>query len=242
MPANWIITGSFKGVVDVKGPAGELVSLGGYQMGYVNPLPGTPANMMTGPPRPPAQALGLFLDVSFGRALSRGQASYQIIEHAPVPYQGGQSAYILFKYNTQGKSQQGLALVTVAPVDNTSWLFYSSIVSAPAEQFAQELPTLWAIWKSWSVNPAVFRERMDAAVQSMRETSRIISESYANTQRTYDNVNAAWSQVIRGVTTVENVVTKSRVDVDTNVVDRVVRDLNEQGYNYEVVPLAELVQ
>jgi hypothetical protein len=200
--------------------------------------------MMTGPYRPPASALGLFLDVSFGHALSRRQATYEVIEQAPTPSPtgAGQAAYILFKYSTQGKSQQGLAFVSTSQIDNTQWLFYSSIVSSPAERFNQDLPTLWAIWKSWSVNPAVFRERMDAAMQSMRETSRIISESYANTQRTYDNVNAAWSQVIRGVTTVENVVTRARGDVDTNIVDRVVRDLNEQGYNYRVVPLPELVR
>ena len=70
---------------------------------------------------------------------------------------------------------------------------------------------MWEIWKSWSVNPAVFRERMDAAMRSIRET------------------------------TVENVVTRTRVDVDTNVVNRVVDDLNAQGYNYRVAPLGELV-
>jgi hypothetical protein len=48
--------------------------------------------------------------------------------------------------------------------------------------------------------------------------------------------------VIRGVTTVENVVTRIRTDVDTNVVDRLVEDLNAQGHNYRVVPLPELVQ
>lgn len=242
LPANWTITGSYKGVVDAQGPDGQMVSLGGYQVAYTNPLPGTPPNIPTGPYRAPAQALGLLLDVSFQRALSRGLAQYQVIEQAPVQSPGGQSAYIMFKVNAQGKAQQGLALVTTKPIDNSQWFLYSSIVSSPVERFAQDLPTLWAIWKSWSVNPAVFRERMDAAIQSMRETSRIISETYANTQRTYDNVNAAWSQVIRGVTTVENIVTRVRTDIDTNIADRVVRDLNEQGYNYRVVPLPELVQ
>lgn len=242
LPAGWRITGSFKGTVDVAGPNGQLVSLGGYTVGYVNPLPGTPANIMTGPYRAPVQALPAYIDVMFNRVLSRGQAQYQMIEHAPFPYQGGQGAYILFRLTAQGKSSMGLSMVTTAPVDNTQWFFYNSSVAAPAERFAQDLPTMWEIWKSWSVNPAVFRERMDAALRSMRETTRILMETNENTRRTYDNVNHAWSQVIRGVTTVENVVTRVRTDVDTNVVNRVVEDLNAQGYNYRVVPLPELVQ
>lgn len=242
LPAGWRITGSFKGVVDASGPAGQVVSLGGYTVGYTNPLPGTPANLMTGPYRGPLQALPAYIDSQFQRALSRGISKYEMIEHAPIPYQGGQGAYILFKLTGGGKSQTGLAMVCTAPVDNLQWYYYNSIVSAPTERFEQELPTLWEVWKSWSVNPAVFRERMDAAMQSMRETSRILQETNENTRRTYDNVNHAWSQVIRGVTTVENVVTRTRTDVDTNVVNRVVEDLNAQGYNYRVVPLPELVQ
>jgi hypothetical protein len=59
-------------------------------------------------------------------------------------------------------------MVCTAPIDNLQWYYYNSIVSAPSERFEQELPTLWEIWKSWSVNPAVFRERMDAALRSVR--------------------------------------------------------------------------
>jgi hypothetical protein len=242
LPAGWRITGSYKGTVDAAGPSGELVSLGGYTVAFANPMPGTQANLITGPIRPPAQAFAAYLDVTFQRALSRGIARYQVIEQAPVQSDGGQAAYLNFRVESQGKAQQGLALVSVKPVDASQWFLYCSVVSSPAERFAQELPTLWEIWKSWSVNPAVFRERMDAAIRSMRETSKILTDTYWNTQRTYDNVNTAWSQVIRGVTTVENLVTRTRHDVDTNVVDDVVRSLNEQGYNYRVVPLPELAQ
>ena len=242
LPAGWRITGAFKGTVDIAGPADQLVSLGGYTVGYTNPPPGTPSTILTGPYRGPLQAFPAYIDAMFQRALSRGLAQYQMIEHTPIPYQGGQGAYILFRLNAQGKSSMGLAMVCTAPVDNTQWYYYNSAVSAPAERFSQDLPTMWEIWKSWSVNPAVFRERMDAALRSMRETTRILQEANENTRRAYDNVNMAWSQVIRGVTTIENVVTRTRADVDTNIVNRVVEDLNAQGYNYRVVPLPELVQ
>ncbi len=101
---------------------------------------------------------------------------------------------------------------------------------------------MWAMWKSWSVNPAVYRERMDAALKSMRETWAIMQESHEHTQRVYDNVNEAWSETIRGVTTVEDRDTGRRSQVDTNHVDKVVELLNEKGYRYRVVPTQELVR
>jgi hypothetical protein len=73
-------------------------------------------------------------------------------------------------------------------------------------------------------------------------TPSLAGYEFTPSQRTYDNANAAWDQVIRGVTTVENVVTQRRAEVDTNSVDQVVRDLNQHGYQYRVVPLPELVK
>jgi hypothetical protein len=48
--------------------------------------------------------------------------------------------------------------------------------------------------------------------------------------------------VIRGVTTVEDIVTKERADVSTNSADDLLRLLNERGYQYRQVPLGELVR
>jgi hypothetical protein len=44
------------------------------------------------------------------------------------------------------------------------------------------------------------------------------------------------------VTTIEDVVTRGRADVDTNNVDEVLRRLNENGNQYRQVPLPELVR
>ncbi|MCX6627840.1 MAG: hypothetical protein NTW28_09450, partial [Candidatus Solibacter sp.] len=162
LPAGWRITGSFKGVVDAVGPNGEGVSLGGYQQAFVSPLPGSPATMMSGPYRPPIPALHQYLDIQTQRAISRGLTTVRILEQAPVQAQTGQAAYISYEVASQGQALQALAMVNTSPIDNTTWLYYMSVVQAPKARFAQELPTLWAIWKSWSVNPAVFRERMDA--------------------------------------------------------------------------------
>jgi hypothetical protein len=53
----------------------------------------------------------------------------------------------------------------------------------------------------------------------MRETWKVIQSAHDYQQHTCDKVNMAWDQVIRGVTTIEDIYTKERADVDTNHVD-----------------------
>jgi hypothetical protein len=243
LPAGWKIGSSWKGIVDATGPNGQLIIFGYYQqvmVSYFGQRPQIPG-FLTGPYRAPAAALAAYVDSYTGFALSRGQGKMRIIEQVPVQGAGGQSAYISYDVELQGRVARGLALISTAPIDQTTWVYYMSSVATPRERFAQDFPTMWEMWKSWTVNPAVFRERMDSAIRSMRETFRILQESHANTQRTYDRTNLAWSQTIRGVTTIENTVSGWRGDVETRHVDEIVRQLNENGYQYRVVPLPELI-
>jgi len=243
LPAGWKIGSSWKGIVDATGPNGQLIIFGYYQQVAVNYFGQRPQipGFLTGPYRAPAAALAAYVDSYTGFALSRGQGRLRIIEQVPTQGAGGQSAYISYDLEMQGKAARGLALISTAPIDNTTWVFYMSSVATMRERFNQDFPTMWEMWRSWTVNPAVFRERMDSALRSMRETFRILQETNANTQRTYDRTNLAWSQTIRGVTTIENTVSGWRGDVETRHVDEVVRQLNENGYQYRVVPLPELV-
>jgi hypothetical protein len=243
LPAGWRIAGYYKGTVDILGPSGESANFGGYNVVYSQPVPGTPPTVATGPYRPPAAALALHYDVQLQRAISRGATTFRVLEQAQTPSDGGQAAYISFLLTSQGQSFQGLAMVSTKPVDATSWMYYMSVVgAAPPDRFAAMLPTMWEMWKSWSVNPAVYRERMDQALQSMRDTYKIIQGVNDNRQRASDNVNTAWSQVMRGVTTVEDVVGQRRGDFDTGIAEDVVRHMNAQGYQYRVVPLQELTR
>ena len=243
LAAGWRIGSSWKGIVDAAGPQGQLLILGYYQQvmtTWSGPPPAIPGYIL-GPYRDPVSALQSYIDSYLKGALRRREATFRLIEQAPVPSNNGRASYISYEVQVAGRAATGLAMVSTAPIDGSTWVYYMSSVSAPRERFAQDFPTLWAMWKSWSVNPAVFRERMDAALQSMRETHRLLQESYANTQQTYDRVNHAWSQTIRGVTTIEHIGTGWRGDVDTNYVDRLVRGLNEQGADWRIVPLRDLV-
>ena len=240
LPAGWRITGSFKGVVDAAGPAGQLVSLGGYTVGYTNPLPGTPANLLTGPYRGPLQALPAYLDTQLQRVISRGISRYEMIEHAPIPYQGGQGAYILFKLTSReiadrpGDGVHGAGRQSAVVLLQLDRLRAERALRAGS---ADDVGDLEIVERESGGVPRA--DGRGDALHAGDDTDSAGDDE--NTRRTYDNVNHAWSQVIRGVTTVENVVTRTRTDVDTNVVNRVVEDLNAQGYNYRVVPIGELV-
>jgi hypothetical protein len=243
LPAGWKIDSSWKGIVDASGPQGQKVVFGYYQQVFVN-LIGPPPKLqgfIHGPYRDPAGALGLYVDSLTNHAVSQRRATFRVIEQMPVQAQNGRAAYITYEIQMDGKTVRGFAMVNTSPIDQTNWLYYMSAIATPAARFSQDFPTMWAMWKSWSVNPAVFRERMDAALKSMRETSRLIQETNANTQRTYDRTNLAWDQTIRGVTTIEDTVTRRRGDVNTQYVDEVVGVLNQNGYNYRIVPLPELI-
>ena len=99
-----------------------------------------------------------------------------------------------------------------------------------------------AIWKSWGINQAVFRERMDAALKSMRETFQIMQSIHDNQTRTYANANQAWDETIRGVTTIQNTVTGARAQVNTGDAQGIMNQLNQQGYNIQAGPLNQMVQ
>ena len=97
------------------------------------------------------------------------------------------------------------------------------------------------MWSSWGISQALIQERMQNAMRSMRETTAILQGVNDNMRRAGDRSNLAWSQTIRGVTTIEDTRTGGRGDVDTNAVDLIVRGLNENGYSYRIVPLPELI-
>jgi hypothetical protein len=82
---------------------------------------------------------------------------------------------------------------------------------------------------------------MESALRSMRETTRLIQEANAYRQHVYDNTNFAWDETIRGVTMIEDTVTRERAEVDTNYAQKIVDEANRQGYQWGLVPIGQLV-
>lgn len=154
-----------------------------------------------------------------------------------------QAAWIAYEVSGQGGTRRGLAMVATArlPSDIGAWFFYCSYAGAPAETFGRELPTMIAMWKSWGVSQAVFRERMDSVIRSMHEINKMIQETNDYRRKTFDNANYGWDETFRGVTMIENISSKERWEVNTDNAQWWVDELNKQGYDFRIVPNNELV-
>jgi hypothetical protein len=238
---GWNITGAYKGTVDTQGPNGEFLSLGGYQQVFPR---GNYPKMINGPYLAPWPAFMAYEDALLDHKLRQGQGSIRLLEQAPTQGSPGQqAAYLSYELAVSGQKFRGLAMVITAPLhdDLGSWFFYLSVAGAPSDRYPQALPTLLEMWKSWSVNQSVFRERIESALKSMRETTRLIQEANAYRQHVFDNTNFAWDETIRGVTMVEDTVTRERGEVDTNYAQGIVDEANRQGYQRRIVPIGELV-
>ncbi|HXP87191.1 MAG TPA: hypothetical protein VN841_20840 [Bryobacteraceae bacterium] len=238
---GWRIATAYKGEVQATGPNGEALMLGASQ--HVFPRGNYP-KVINGPYLQPWPALQAYEDAIFDHALSQGRGSIRMLEQAPVQArQGQQSAYISFEITVNGKASRGLANVLTSPFndDLRSWFFYMSIVVGPAAQWTQSLPTMWEMWKSWTVNQEVYRERMESAIKSMHEITQIILDTNAARSHAFDNHNYGWTETFRGVTMIEDTITKERAEVDTNYAQKLVEEANAQGYKWRIVPVDQLI-
>lgn len=239
---GWRITGAYKGTVDAQGPNESIVSLGGYQ--HVFPRGNYPKKI-NGPYLQPWPAWQAYVDAINDHAIRNGRASIRLIEQVPTQAKPGQeSAYIAYEVVTaDGKRRRGLASVITSPFhdDLGSWFFYASFVGGLAERFPEDFPTMWEMWKSWSVNQAVFKERMDSVLKSMREINGLIQAANADRQHAFDNHDFGWDETFRGVTMIENTQTKGRIEVDTNYAQQLVEEANSRGYPWRIVPVNELL-
>ncbi len=241
---GWKVTASFEGCFDAVGPNGAWMSIGCHKQILFNAPAGVkPASGdFYGRQRPPWPAFEAWFDALNNGAIRQGRGTLRLIEQAPTPTDGAsQAAYLSYAYTQNGVQRRGLAWISTSAIGDISWLFYFSIMDFPAEKFAQQSPTGWAIWNSWSVDGKVLQKRMDSALQSMRETSAILQSSADYRSQVNDRINLAADQTIRGVTSVENVWTQRRGEIDTSLAEPVVDALNRAGYEYRVVPLNELV-
>jgi hypothetical protein len=132
-------------------------------------------------------------------------------------------------------------MVQTAPIDDTEWMAYLSVVGSSTNRFPELFPTLWAMWKSWSINSAVFKERMDAALQSMHETFAIMQGIERNREHAAEVGNLGWSQVFRGVTTIQNLPGGGEPYEINNNGLYLLQSLGLEGTGYRVVSPAELV-
>jgi hypothetical protein len=190
LPPGWRVVNSYKGTVDALGPNGEMLGLGSYaavnskMMG--NMYPSIPKVDFNDPVR-------AALDYA---AFQRQQV--RVIDVKPIQSSvPGRWAFMRFQTAINGVPVDGLGLYGIMPVDQVQGILYMSYAVAPTQAFRNSLPGMWAAWLSWGVSDAVYRERLNSAVASMRDTGDIITGSYWDRQDTYARVNRNWSDYMR---------------------------------------------
>jgi hypothetical protein len=158
---------------------------------------------------------------------------------APV---NGQAAFILAEVSIGGRPTQSFSWVAAVPAGYGQWMYYTSSVAAPSGLFASQAPTLIAIWKSYSINPQVFAERMDDAIKNMKKATESMLSAGRESARVREAAGEGWDQVVRGVQTIEDTRTGRRVEIDNLAAQRVVDGLNGSGGGpWKVLGIDELV-
>jgi len=222
---GWVIRFAQKGAMDIQGP----VPGSGMSLGAVAPVPYTSLD--------PVEALRTTV-AQIGQQQGK-QLALNVLDARPMDWvQGGRAALIRYRIVTDGQSMDYFALIGVTPYESNQVFLYTSYIQATTATFAQIFPTALRSWGSWSINPAVFAERLQAAATSMRETGEILTRGSGSASRAFDGVNAGWGEYIRGVATLESG-DRTRSEVDQRFADHMVRtDPN----NFRIVPTSELVR
>ena len=221
---GWVIRYARQGALDIQGPTPGS----GMSLGAVAPVPLTSLD--------PLEALRIGTE-QIGQAQGK-RLELTILDSKPMEWaQGGRAALIRYRIVADGQPMDYFALIGVTPFEATQMFLYTSYVQATAQDFPRVFPTAMRTWASWSINPAVFAQRMQSAAQSMRATGELLTGGGSSSSRAFDGVNAGWGQYIRGVATLEDG-DRNRSEVDQRFAESVVQN---DPNNFRIVPTSELV-
>ena len=98
------------------------------------------------------------------------------------------------------------------------------------------------VWASYSVNPAIFAERLQHAAQTMKATGEMMRATMAKTSLAFQSAHEGWDQVIRGVQTIEDTRTGDRITLDNSASQNLADWLStDTGHPWVIVPPARLI-
>jgi hypothetical protein len=262
LPEGWVITFSKEGMASAKGPHGWIErgvwvpaktrAAAAQYSALVQAATGRPApwpGFVADPTDPVTvlQDLNRFFNAGSQRAGNPPVNIIRIIEVAPVSpapsYQ--QAAYIDYEVEIGGKGGRILKFLMLSSVTaDGTWMPYFTYVASSFESFPQNLPILLEIWASARTAQHVIAEKLDQAVQSLKEIGEIYRQTSQNRERSQQRIHDKWTEVMRGTRIVEDSLTGERRDVDLGYSTEIVRRLNQgEGYDrYQEIPLWQLNQ
>jgi len=240
VPSGWRISGWGNGAVDVAGPEGQMVDVGIYLPIFSAPTYGGPIPGAVYLPfiADPATAVRAVSEVQARQAMAKGgqgATDIQVVERVPTPppMGAGQAAYMFVRTRIGGRPYLHFALVNTAVIDQRSWAYYYSTVAAPDGIFQRDFATMLNVWRSWSLNQQMLRDRMQDAANKMRETGEILRSAARGQSEAFDRANKGFDYYIRGVEVLEHTPSGARGNFDRDYADAVVR---ADPTKYRLVP------
>ena len=240
VPPGWRISGYGNGAVDVAGPQGQLVDVGIYLPIFSAPTYGGPIPGAVYLPfiADPATAVRAVSEAQSRQAMARGGQGFidiEVVERVPTPPPtgSGQAAYLFVRSRLGGRPHLHFALVNTAVIDQRSWAYYYSTVAAPDGVFQRDLALMLAVWRSWSLNQQMLRDRMQDAASKMRQTGEILRSAARGQSEAFDRANKGFDYYIQGVEVLERTPSGARGNFDRDFADAVVR---ADPTKYRLVP------
>jgi hypothetical protein len=237
LPPGFWIAASYQGTFDIDGPNGAYMGLGSHYV-CTRPeaaamFPGIPALDFHDPVRAMLGYLG-FMSRKAGV-----QTEAKVLDARPVQdWPNGRAAFVRYSVQSGGKTTEGFGLFAIMPTDENQALFYQSFINAAPESYRVQFPAMLAAWGTYSINSAVFRQRLMAAAESMRGMSDIMQSANDYRQTTESKVSKAWDDYVRDEGVWRNPDTGTRYRLPTSMTNRGVPE--EDGKPLEPVPIADL--
>jgi hypothetical protein len=186
----------------------------------------------------PAVAVRVVSEAQSRQAVMRGAPAVTDIEvlerqPTPPPTGAGQAAYLLARSRVGGRPHYHFALVNTAPIDAGTWTYYYSTVGAPDGVFQRDFALMLDVWRSWSLNQQMLRDRMQDAANTMRQTGEILRSASRGQSEAFDRANRGFSYYLRGLEVLEHTPSGARGNFDRDYADAVVR---ADPTKYRLVP------
>jgi hypothetical protein len=235
---GWRVIGQGKGVVDLAGTQGEVMTLGDTIPVYAGatPLAGSVAQSACCDPEAALQAVFPQIAANaqrrgFPPATLSGIVASAMTEAPP----GGQAAFVLASLSVGGKRYSYFARVEAIGGFTNPWILRLSSVMAPQPVFAAELPALLQIWGSYSGNPPGFVEHLNQAAQSIETLQPMLLSPVSATSTTVYRADGGWNDVIRAVQTQPS--ESGTYPVSNTVAQTLVERLaKDTGHSWHVAP------
>ncbi len=240
VPAGWRISGYGNGAVDVAGPHGQQVDVGIYlpimvRPSFVEPVAGTIYLPFIADPAAAVPVVSQALSQQTVARGGQGTTNVEVLEryNTPPPTGAGQAAYLFARSRIGGRPYYHFALVNTAPIDNNSWAYYYSTVAAPDGVFQRDFTLMLNVWRSWSLNQQMLRDRLQDAAIKMRQTGEILRSAARGQSDAYDRANKGFSYYMRGLEVLENNQSGARANFDRDYADSLVKS---DPLKYRLVP------